>query len=1550
MNYKLKLLALIIVALLINVSFIGLVQAGSDSKGDRFFLAFSPNYTNSGTPALYITSESESAGVVSVPGIGFSVQFVVPANDIVKVELPKTVRQMPSNKISQLGITVQTDKEVTVYALNPERYSTDAFLVLPVDVLGLEYILMSYDPTYSRYPSELAITGVYDNTVVTITPSDQANGRPAGQPFTVTLSNAETFLLTSSGDLTGSIVTASSPVAVTGGVNCVNVPRRYGWCDHIVEMMPPVSTWGKSFLTVPLATRKRGDVFRVLASQDNTDVVINGAVVANLARGEYFETFLLKRSSIQSNEPVLVAQYSVGQSYDGVVSDPFMMLVPPTEQFLDSYIFSAIETNSKFINNYVNIVISSVDVDEVTLDGIPVNSELFLPIGDTEFSGAQVKLSFGSHAIRGSVPFGIYVYGFGSYDSYGYPGGMAFDSINMFGDKYPPNLKIIELDGIFYGTASDNEDLNLNGILEPAEDINGNGLIDRRTEDLNGNGALDPGEDTNADGVLDRDSGIFRIELSSSSMNLLLKLESFVPGSLQVNFEVSIIDPAQPASGSVTVTDGVGNSVTKMLNISNEKRLTNVRVVSTLASTNVELDQASFVKSPYSINVSATETRIEWRYDSIEVGQAAALDYEVILVNPVPGEERLVTSSLDLYYLDVNGDEVHSGLGQQTISVLPSIFNIALDTDKSVYGPAENVVINTQVSNLSRFDESVNVALSIHDANGALVTEYTLLPNIFIDAEGSLLLPEHIFFSGDVYEGLYEVRAKLLDGAGDMIMMAVASLVIVSPVDNKLAALVSTDKQSYGPLDSVNVRDRIRNTTLSAILEGYTAHTTVYEPGGDIFWTGNSVLPQMLPGALHDIDYNVALNSAEAGIYKVVLVVTDADQIARTMAETTFEVLSTAQIGNGLVGQVTVNPNSVYRHEYVDLNVSVENAGNAELLNLPVTLSITDPASESVLVEWTQVVSELGIQEQYPISQRWQVIGPLPGAYVAVLSAQIDDKTRYLSFAPFTVLEKIQSKVNVGDHGRVLILIDQDNTTEGVSCRGVSAIEFASYVDAPWVTNAKLSAQLSDGVGLIDSEVTALNAGAGLINNNASVGDAELSITTHGGPSSSLVMQTVGDVLTGNYTLGATVTDGTNVVNLQSGIIEPRCDTPLTIGDVYGDFVLSGLTISPAANDPHGPGNAPSPGAQRMHLETLLATNNWSYTIVTNGDDFARELRTGGYVTYLLLSEQAKLSEQTQNELRAAVYRGEGLIETGRHDQRNGRIDDALGIKYIGKHSDVNGINLISSTSPQKLLFKLGTDKALKVEIGDSQALGYFIDQKGSLTADVAITVNNYGHGVALYAGFDLLAESAAAGVLQNPYATLLLESIGRVQPTSLEPLPGAVLPLTLGLTNFGLATPGRTLTTIFPAATVVDPGSFTFEDDNTLQWLFMLDENAADQNTFWLGLPLQRTTININTLIQTGTDPNFLDYSNVAVNIDMEAAPGFGDLLALLTALGADYDRVRKIVVNADASASAGDIQQALKLLSQAFDVLKDIGTLQAADARLQVARTMRTIALMLN
>src|SRR5690606_40658209 len=82
----------------------------------------------------------------------------------------------------------------------------------------------------------------------------------------------------------------------------------------------------------------------------------------------------------------------------------------------------------------------------------------------------------------------------------------------------------------------------------------------RASEDVNGNEVLDEGEDLNGNGIIDVDNGIYSIELSPESENLVLDVDPFEPGAGEVTFHVSLASGSTSGSGSVVVTDGARNT------------------------------------------------------------------------------------------------------------------------------------------------------------------------------------------------------------------------------------------------------------------------------------------------------------------------------------------------------------------------------------------------------------------------------------------------------------------------------------------------------------------------------------------------------------------------------------------------------------------------------------------------------------------------------------------------------------------------------------------------------------------------------------------------------------------------------------------------------------------------------------------------------------------------------------------------------------------------------------------------------------------------------
>ena len=411
--------------------------AATDSAGYEHWLMFEEN---EGTLqlSLLITGATATSGTVSGPQLD-PISFSVTPGQITTVNVPSRMAVVGSQQIASQGIKVAANAEVTVYGLNRAFATTDAFLGLPLDLLGTGYIVLDAPNTtaHTADAAQFGIVATRNDTVIQITPRGSGTSSlPA--LISITLDAGQTYQLQNTGpgtaNLTGTEIEASEPVAVFAGNRCTNLPGTGGFlaCDHNVEQLFPKSSWGTHFVTAPLATRKMGDTFRLVAQADGTDVYVDGTITAKLDRGDYYESILDGAHEWQSSAPILLGQYSNSSSYDSVTADPFMTLVPPTEQFLTHYTVAT--PPSGFANNFVGLVAPTKSISGITVDGTAIDPNLISRVGESEFSAAQVPVSAGTHNLSGTAGFGLTVYGFDNHDSYGYPGGLSLAPIAVDSD------------------------------------------------------------------------------------------------------------------------------------------------------------------------------------------------------------------------------------------------------------------------------------------------------------------------------------------------------------------------------------------------------------------------------------------------------------------------------------------------------------------------------------------------------------------------------------------------------------------------------------------------------------------------------------------------------------------------------------------------------------------------------------------------------------------------------------------------------------------------------------------------------------------------------------------------------------------------------------------------------------------------------------------------------------------------------------------------------------------------------------------------------------
>jgi hypothetical protein len=422
-------------------------------EGTEFWLCFEKNYRDTKTPSdslmleLFITGDVSSNVNIEIDGINYKNSFYVQGGTIKNIKIPAEAEVKSEEVVERLAIHITSDKPVSVYGLNRRKQTTDTYLGFSTEVLGTEYRALCYTISDGLMP-QLAIVATEDGTEVEITPAVTTTKHAARKAYTVNLKKGDVFqvvardLMSSRTDLTGTYIKSNKKIAVFSGHQCAYVPPKEIACNHLVEQMPPIPSWGKHFYIGRLQPRLRY-TYRVLANEDETRVFEDNKLVRILNAGEYYESIGDHNIQVTASKPVLVAEYSQGFKSGDMIGDPMMLLISPTQQFLRQYRF-ATPINGSW-KHYVNVVVPTQAINSIKLDGFPVDTSRFETLGLSRYSIGYIPVEFGSHLLEGSMPFGMYSYGFGydkdAFDAYGTMGGQSFMEYEQQQDTLPPLME-----------------------------------------------------------------------------------------------------------------------------------------------------------------------------------------------------------------------------------------------------------------------------------------------------------------------------------------------------------------------------------------------------------------------------------------------------------------------------------------------------------------------------------------------------------------------------------------------------------------------------------------------------------------------------------------------------------------------------------------------------------------------------------------------------------------------------------------------------------------------------------------------------------------------------------------------------------------------------------------------------------------------------------------------------------------------------------------------------------------------------------------------------
>ena len=437
----------------------------SSTAANDYCIGFMKNHNGPGTMTLYITTTESVPVPFTVSSSTGQIYLGTATNSVVSQVTLSSSFAVVDNTVRDKGVWIRaTDatKTLTVHGMNYKTFTADGFLALPYrDYQKENYTYYAVTYQFVGLSGVVLLVGCEDSTELTITPTQtieipadlvRGSNSPvnltSGGTYTIFLNRFQTFLFANTLNLTGSKVVSNKPIAFFSGHECAYVPTSALYCDHLVEQIPPTLTWGRRFFVTSLHLKTAGEQYKLITSTATTTVVcycyMSGGNVSEVfmttlyGAGRSYEFHIAQNMfcSVQASSAVLLVQFATGGSLEPTnLGDPFMMMIPPVEQYSNNYTFV---TQSNF-QNAITITVASefFNSGRIILNGSSLSSATWTRIYCSTNTvcgyGTVVSVGVGRNFIYHRDPtasFGVYVYGFTRHTSYGYPAGMHLDPIS----------------------------------------------------------------------------------------------------------------------------------------------------------------------------------------------------------------------------------------------------------------------------------------------------------------------------------------------------------------------------------------------------------------------------------------------------------------------------------------------------------------------------------------------------------------------------------------------------------------------------------------------------------------------------------------------------------------------------------------------------------------------------------------------------------------------------------------------------------------------------------------------------------------------------------------------------------------------------------------------------------------------------------------------------------------------------------------------------------------------------------------------------------------